>query len=69
MSPLPENVKNVFLAASAICFVVHFAIDFGNFIAPTAALSMLHIHDVIMRPMKIICDEAYLLVQPVNRIT
>ncbi len=30
---------------------------------------MLHIHNVIMRPVEIISDEANLLVQPVDRVS
>jgi hypothetical protein len=66
-SPLPENVENVLFAVWRV--IIHLAVDFGNFIAPATALGMLHIHNVIMRPMEIVGDEANLLIQPVNRVT
>jgi len=63
-SPLPEHVEDVLL----IAVVVHLAVNSGYLVTPSAPLRMLHIHNVVMRPVEIVGDEADLLIQPIDRI-
>ena len=64
-SPLSEYVEHVLF----IRLVVKLAVDFRDFVAPSAPLSMLHIHDLIVGPVKIIGDEADFLVDSLGRIS
>src|SRR3972149_414062 len=55
--------KDVLLFLSA-----HALIDPGNLLTPPLPFPVFHIDDLIKRPVEVICDKGYLLVQPVEGV-
>jgi len=43
-------------------------IEVGDLLNPATAVAMLKIHDFGMRPVKMICNIGYLLVEPLQRV-
>ena len=48
--------------------LVQLPIDAGDFRHPAAAIGVLHVQDLIRRPMKVKGDEGYLLVQRIEGV-
>jgi hypothetical protein len=47
---------------------IHLSVDLRNRGDPSSPLGMLHIHDFRAGPVKVICDEGYLLVQLIEGV-
>jgi len=47
---------------------IDLSVDLRNLGDPSLPLAMLHIHDFRAAPVKVICDEGYLLVQPIEGV-
>lgn len=43
-------------------------IDFGNLFTPPLPFSMFHVHNFFKRPVEMICNESYLLVDSVEGV-
>jgi hypothetical protein len=43
-------------------------IDSGNFLNPTAPISVFHLHDLGMRPVKVVGDEGYLPIELIEGV-
>lgn len=54
-----------FLAGSAF---INFLVDLGNFTNPNLAFFVFHIEDVVYRPVEVISDIRYLLIQLIQGV-
>ncbi len=43
-------------------------VDFGDLIDPLLTLAMIQVHDLVVWPVKVVCDVGYLLEQPIRGV-
>jgi hypothetical protein len=63
-SPFPLHLGDRFLITSAFPWFVEPSIDLGDFRHPSPAFEMIEPDNLLMRPVKMIRNIRYLLVQP-----
>jgi hypothetical protein len=69
LSPCEPNQAFVWFSVATLrSFLVHVSVNGRNLGHPLTPVFMLQSHDFLMRPMKMIRDEGYLLGQQVERV-
>jgi hypothetical protein len=48
--------------------IIHSAVHRGDLLNPLPTLNVFHGHDLCLRPMKVVCDKGYLLVQVIEGV-
>ena len=67
-------LSSVVLDSAKLCFfplcscLVHSLIDAGNLFYPLPTVTMFHVRNLVMVPMKVICNKGYLLIQLIEGV-